>query len=144
MKTIITYGTFDLLHIGHVKMLQRLKDMGGKLIVGVSTDEFNSIKGKQSIYSYSERAEIVGTLRYVDDVIPEKDWHQKLIDIEEYQVDIFGIGADWQGKFDYLKSHCEVVYLSRTPKISTTDLKKALVSSTGQCNTLRIQSNGVL
>ena len=126
MKTIITYGTFDLLHIGHVKMLQRLKDMGDKLIVGVSTDEFNSIKGKQSLYSYAERSEIVGALRYVDKVVPEKDWQQKLLDIQKYDVDIFGIGADWQGKFDDLKSHCKVVYLPRTPSISTTDLKKAL------------------
>jgi glycerol-3-phosphate cytidylyltransferase len=126
MKTIITYGTFDLLHVGHVNMLKRLAELGDKLIVGVSTDQFNLEKGKHSIYSYAERAKIVEALRCVDQVIAEHDWQQKVKDIEQYQIDIFGIGADWQGKFDQLSSHCEVVYLPRTPSISTTDLKKAL------------------
>ncbi|WP_158967741.1 adenylyltransferase/cytidyltransferase family protein [Paraglaciecola sp. L3A3] len=126
MKTIITYGTFDLLHIGHVNMLERLAELGDKLIVGVSTDEFNLLKGKQCIYGYAERAKIVGALGCVDQVIAEDNWAQKVSDIEKYQVDIFGIGSDWQGKFDELKSYCEVVYLPRTPSISTTDLKKAL------------------
>jgi glycerol-3-phosphate cytidylyltransferase len=126
MKTIITYGTFDLLHVGHVNMLERLAELGDKLIVGVSTDQFNLEKGKHSIYSYAERAKIVEALRCVDQVIAEHDWQQKVKDIEQYQIDIFGIGADWQGKFDQLSSHCEVVYLPRTPSISTTDLKKAL------------------
>ncbi|WP_340678125.1 adenylyltransferase/cytidyltransferase family protein [Paraglaciecola sp.] len=126
MKTILTYGTFDLLHVGHVNMLERLKELGDKLIVGVSSDEFNLLKGKKSLYSYAERAKIVGALRCVDLVIPEHNWAQKTQDIQQYQVDIFGIGADWQGKFDELKPLCEVVYLSRTPSISTTDLKKAL------------------
>jgi glycerol-3-phosphate cytidylyltransferase len=126
MKTIITYGTFDLLHVGHVNMLERLAALGDKLIVGVSTDQFNLEKGKHSIYSYAERAKIVEALRCVDQVIAEHDWQQKVKDIEQYQIDIFGIGADWQGKFDQLSSHCEVVYLPRTPSISTTDLKKAL------------------
>jgi glycerol-3-phosphate cytidylyltransferase len=126
MKTVITYGTFDLLHVGHVNMLERLKSLGDKLIVAVSSDEFNLIKGKHSVYSYAERAKIVAALRCVDQVIPEHDWAQKAKDIQQYQVDIFGIGADWQGKFDELSSLCEVVYLPRTPSISTTDLKKAL------------------
>ena len=126
MKTIITYGTFDLLHIGHVKMLQRLKGMADKLIVGVSTDEFNASKGKQSIYGYDERAQIVEALGCVDKVIGEDNWQQKQADIEKYSVDIFGIGDDWKGKFDELSSQCEVIYLPRTPSISTTDLKKAL------------------
>jgi len=126
MKTVITYGTFDLLHVGHVNMLERLKTLGDKLIVAVSSDEFNLLKGKHSVYSYAERAKIVAALRCVDQVIPEHDWAQKAKDIKQYQVDIFGIGADWQGKFDELSSLCEVVYLPRTPSISTTDLKKAL------------------
>ncbi|MDU0355712.1 adenylyltransferase/cytidyltransferase family protein [Paraglaciecola aquimarina] len=126
MKTIITYGTFDLLHIGHVNMLQRLAELGDKLIVGVSTDEFNLLKGKQCIYGYAERAKIVAALGCVDQVIAEDNWAQKVSDIQTHQVDIFGIGADWQGKFDELNAYCEVVYLPRTPSISTTDLKKAL------------------
>lgn len=126
MKTVITYGTFDLLHVGHVNMLERLAALGDKLIVGVSTDEFNLLKGKQSVYSYEERAKIISALGCVDQVIAEHDWQQKVQDIKKYQIDIFGIGADWQGKFDELNSNCEVVYLPRTPSISTTDLKKAL------------------
>ncbi|WP_342804691.1 adenylyltransferase/cytidyltransferase family protein [Alteromonas sp. M12] len=126
MKTILTYGTFDLLHIGHVNMLERLKELGNKLIVGVSTDEFNLLKGKQCIYGYAERAKIVGALRCVDLVIPENDWAQKAVDIKEHDVDVFGIGADWEGKFDELQALCEVIYLPRTPSISTTDLKKVL------------------
>ena len=126
MKTIITYGTFDLLHIGHINMLERLRALGDRLIVGVSTDEFNAIKGKNSLYSYDDRAKIVGALRCVDEIIPENDWQQKRTDIEKYSVDIFGIGADWQGNFDELSAQCEVVYLPRTPSISTTNLKKIL------------------
>lgn len=126
MKTILTYGTFDLLHIGHVNMLERLKELGNKLIVGVSTDEFNLLKGKQCIYGYAERAKIVGALRCVDLVIPENDWTQKAVDIKQHDVDVFGIGADWEGKFDELQALCEVIYLPRTPSISTTDLKKVL------------------
>ena len=126
MKTILTYGTFDLFHIGHLKMLQRLRAMGDRLIVGVSSDAFNEIKGKKSIFSYDERAQIVAALSCVDQVIPEHSWQQKQQDIQQYQVDIFGIGSDWQGKFDELESLCEVVYLPRTPTISTTELKKSL------------------
>lgn len=128
MKTVITYGTFDLLHVGHIHLLERLAALGDRLIVGVSTDEFNSSKGKRSLYSYEERSKIVSSLRCVDEVLPESNWQQKANDIVDRNVDIFGIGSDWQGKFDHLKSNCEVVYLSRTPNISTTDLKKALSS----------------
>ncbi|WP_416305802.1 adenylyltransferase/cytidyltransferase family protein [Neptunicella sp. SCSIO 80796] len=126
MKTVITYGTFDLFHIGHLRILERLRQLGDRLVVGVSTDEFNSIKGKQSIYSYQERAAIVEALSCVDLVIPEDNWQQKQQDIQHYTVDIFGIGSDWQGKFDELESLCQVVYLPRTPTISTTELKKSL------------------
>ncbi|WJG10581.1 adenylyltransferase/cytidyltransferase family protein [Aliiglaciecola sp. LCG003] len=126
MKTILTYGTFDLLHVGHLNMLERLKSMGDKLIVGVSTDEFNQQKGKQSIFSFDERARIINALSCVDEVIPEKNWQQKPEDIHKYNVDIFGIGDDWQGKFDSLNEFCEVHYLSRTKDISSTSLKQAL------------------
>jgi len=126
IKTVITYGTFDLFHIGHLKMLQRAKALGDKLIVGVSTDEFNKIKGKQSIIPYEQRAEIVKNIKCVDLVIPEKCWEQKIEDIKKYNVDVFVIGEDWKGKFDFLKKYCEVVYLPRTEGISTTELKKTL------------------
>ena len=128
MKTVITYGTFDLFHIGHLKMLERLRAMGERLIVAVSTDEFNQLKGKQSVYSYEERAAIVAALTCVDQVIPEQSWEQKISDVTTHNVDIFGIGADWQGKFDHLQEHCDVVYLERTPSISTKAVKRALSS----------------
>ncbi|MBL4630575.1 MAG: adenylyltransferase/cytidyltransferase family protein [Paraglaciecola sp.] len=126
MTTVITYGTFDLMHIGHLNLLERLAGMGDKLIVAVSTDTFNQLKGKQCLYSYAERARIVGALRCVDKVIPEENWQQKEQDIHSQQVDIFGIGNDWEGKFDHLKAVCQVVYLPRTPTISTTQLKHSL------------------
>jgi glycerol-3-phosphate cytidylyltransferase len=126
MKNILTYGTFDLFHIGHLNMLRRLKSMGTHLIVGVSTDTFNLQKGKKSIYSYQERSEIVGALDCVDQIIPEDNWEQKGEDIQKYNIDVFGIGEDWQGEFDHLKGQCEVVYLPRTPSISTTEVKQAL------------------
>lgn len=125
-KNIISYGTFDLLHIGHIKMLARLKALGSYLVVGVSTDEFNRAKGKSSIYSFEERCEIVSSLKFVDKVIPECSWQQKTQDIQEYKIDILGIGDDWRGRFDDLKSLCEVVYLQRTPNISSTDIKNTL------------------
>ncbi|WP_438864916.1 adenylyltransferase/cytidyltransferase family protein [Neptunicella sp.] len=124
MTTVITYGTFDLMHIGHLNLLERLAAMGDELIVAVSTDEFNQVKGKHSLFSYEERARLVGALACVDKVIPEHNWQQKEQDVKAYQVDIFGIGNDWQGKFDHLP--CEVVYLERTPTISTTQLKRSL------------------
>ena len=126
-KIIITYGTFDMFHIGHLKLLQRLKCLGDELIVAVSTDEFNSGKGKNVMTPYAQRAEIVENIKCVDKVIPEINWEQKITDIQKYNVDIFAMGDDWEGKFDFLKEYCEVVYLERTKDISTTQLKKSLM-----------------
>ena len=125
-KTIITYGTFDLFHIGHLKLLQRLKSLGDNLIVAVSTDEFNEIKGKRTIIPYAQRAEIVENIKCVDMVIPENDWEQKIKDVIKHNVDTFAIGNDWEGKFNFLEEHCEVVYLDRTDGISSTQLKNTL------------------
>ena len=126
MKKVITYGTFDLLHIGHIKLLKRAKALGDYLVVAVSTDEFNEIKGKKTILPYEQRVEIVKSIRYVDEVIPEESWEQKSEDIKENNIDIFAIGNDWKGKFDFLKEYCEVVYLERTKNISSTQLKEEL------------------
>ncbi|MCC5824600.1 adenylyltransferase/cytidyltransferase family protein [Alkalimonas sp.] len=125
MKNIITYGTFDLFHIGHLNLLKRLSEMG-QLTVAVSTDEFNEGKGKKTIIPFDQRIEIVRGCRYVHQAIPECSWEQKIKDIQTYDIDTFVIGDDWQGKFDFLKEYCEVVYLPRTEGISTTQLKKAL------------------
>jgi glycerol-3-phosphate cytidylyltransferase len=125
-KIILTYGTFDMFHIGHLKLLERLKSLGTKLIVAVSTDEFNNIKGKKTIIPFEQRASIVEAIKYVDIVIPENDWEQKIEDIKKYDVDVFAMGHDWEGKFDFLKEYCEVVYLPRTDGISSTDLKEQL------------------
>jgi len=125
-KTIITYGTFDMFHIGHLELLKRLKGFGDKLIVAVSTDEFNSVKGKKTIIPYAQRASIVEAIKYVDMVIPENNWEQKIEDVKLHDVDIFAMGNDWEGKFDFLKDQCEVVYLERTDGISSTDLKDTL------------------
>jgi len=125
-KTIITYGTFDLFHIGHLKLLQRLKSLGDELIVAVSTDEFNKLKGKKTIIPFEQRAEIVENIKCVDMVIPENNWEQKIEDIKKYNVDIFTMGNDWEGEFDFLKEYCEVVYLDRTEGISSTQLKNTL------------------
>lgn len=125
-KTVITYGTFDMFHIGHLKLLERLSKLGDELIVCVSTDEFNEIKGKKTIIPYKQRAEIVNAIKYVDKVIPENDWEQKINDIKENDVDIFAMGDDWEGKFDFLNEYCEVKYLSRTDGISSSALKKQL------------------
>jgi glycerol-3-phosphate cytidylyltransferase len=125
-KTILTYGTFDMFHIGHLKLLKRLSALGDKLIVAVSSDKFNEIKGKKTIIPYAQRAEIVEAIKYVDMVIPENDWQQKVSDIQKYKIDIFAMGHDWEGKFDELKEYCEVIYLPRTEGISTTALKQQL------------------
>ena len=127
-KTIITYGTFDMFHIGHLKLLQRLKDMADELIVAISTDEFNLGKGKKVMIPYEQRAEIVSNIKCVDRVIPEESWEQKVTDVKKYGIDIFAIGDDWAGEFDFLKEHCEVVYSERTKDISTTQLKKSLAN----------------
>ncbi|GAB3058720.1 glycerol-3-phosphate cytidylyltransferase [Virgibacillus ainsalahensis] len=124
MKRIITYGTFDLLHPGHIKLLSRAKEMGDYLIVGVSTDAFNRMKKKQAYYSYEDRKIIVEAIRFVDKVIPEHTWEQKIDDINEQHADIFVMGDDWQGKFDYLTDYCDVVYLPRTTGVSSTKIKK--------------------
>lgn len=125
-KTVLTYGTFDLFHIGHLNILKRLSDLGDRLIVGVSTDEFNAIKGKKPVVPFEQRIEIVRSIRYVTDAIPENNWEQKRRDIEKYNVDVFGIGEDWRGKFDDLEDRVEVVYLPRTSGISTTEMKRIL------------------
>lgn len=126
MKKIITYGTFDLLHYGHINLLERAKKYGDYLIVGLSTDEFNEKKGKKCFFSYEERKKMLEALRSVDLVIPETCWEQKISDVKEFRVDAFVMGNDWEGKFDFLKDYCEVIYLPRTPEISTTDIKEKL------------------
>ena len=127
MKTVITYGTFDLLHYGHINLLRRAKMLGDYLIVALSTDSFNSIKGKKSYFSYEQRKLMLEAIKYVDKVIPEKEWEQKIYDLKKYNVDVFVMGDDWKGKFDYLKDYgVEVVYLTRTPEISTSDIKQDL------------------
>ncbi|GAA1340975.1 adenylyltransferase/cytidyltransferase family protein [Arthrobacter roseus] len=125
-KTVITYGTFDLFHIGHLNILKRLRGLGDRLIVGVSTDSFNAQKGKRPLVPFEHRLEIVKSLRFVDEAIEENSWEQKLTDISAYDVDIFGIGEDWKGKFDSLGERVEVVYLPRTSGISTTEMKRIL------------------
>lgn len=128
MKTIITYGTFDMFHIGHLNLFKRLKELGDRLVVAVSTDEFNELKGKKTLIPFEQRAEIVRSNSYVDLVIAEECWEQKKEDIKKYDVNVFAIGDDWKGKFDFLEMDCEVHYLSRTNGISTTQLKKSLAS----------------
>ena len=123
MRKVITYGTFDLFHIGHLELLRRAKELGDYLIVGVSNDEFNDLKGKECIYPYKERFEIVNAIKYVDKVIPEYSWKQKRSDMLEFEINIFTIGDDWKGKFDDLKDICDVKYLSRTQGISSTEIK---------------------
>ena len=124
MKRIITYGTFDLLHYGHINLLKRAKQLGDYLIVALSTDEFNrNCKNKECYFSYAKRKTLLEAIRYVDLVIPENSWEQKKTDIEEYHIDTFVIGDDWKGKFDFLQSQCEVIYLERTPEISSTKIK---------------------
>lgn len=127
MKRVITYGTFDLLHYGHINLLRRAKSLGDYLIVALSTDEFNwNEKHKTSYFSYAERKAMLEAIRYVDLVIPEENWAQKMTDVDKYDVDIFVIGDDWEGKFDFLKEKCEVVYLPRTPEISSSKVKSDL------------------
>ena len=127
MKRVITYGTFDLLHYGHINLLRRAKALGDYLVVVLSTDEFNwKEKNKKCYFSYEERKMLLEAIRYVDLVIPEESWEQKTEDIKEFKVDIFVMGNDWEGKFDFLKDSCEVVYLPRTPDISTTQIKDDL------------------
>lgn len=127
MRRVITYGTFDLLHYGHINLLRRAKQLGDYLIVALSTDEFNwDSKQKKCYFSYEKRKQLLEAVRYVDLVIPEENWEQKISDVQLYKVDVFVMGDDWEGKFDFLKKYCEVVYLPRTPEISTTQIKKEL------------------
>ena len=128
MKRILTYGTFDLLHYGHIRLLKRAKELGDYLIVALSTDEFNEIKGKKAYHNYETRKEMLESIRFVDLVIPEKNWEQKIQDVLDYKVDVVVMGSDWAGsdKFQYLEDYCEVIYLDRTPGVSTTKIKKDL------------------
>jgi glycerol-3-phosphate cytidylyltransferase len=127
MRRIITYGTFDLLHYGHINLLRRAKQLGDYLIVALSTDEFNRIEKNKPVYfDYQKRRQLLESVRYVDLVIPEYSWEQKETDIEKYDIEGFVMGDDWKGKFDFLKSKCEVIYLPRTVEISTTKIKKDL------------------
>lgn len=127
MKRVITYGTYDMLHYGHINLLQRAKQYGDYLIVALSTDEFNLGKGKKCYFSYEERKRLLEAVRYVDLVIPEESWEQKRTDVHEYHVDTFVMGDDWAGEFDFLEQEgVEVIYLPRTPEISTTQIKADL------------------
>lgn len=128
MKKVITYGTFDLIHHGHINILKRAKEFGDYLIVGLSSDEFNDIKGKAAYHSYEERKLILESIKYVDEVIPETNWGQKVDDIRKNDVQVFVMGSDWEGKFDELKEHCEVIYLPRTEGISTSKIKTDLLN----------------
>lgn len=123
MKRVITYGTFDTLHFGHIRLLRRARDLGDYLIVALSTDEFNSLKGKTSKFSWEERKRDLEAIRYVDLIIPENTWEQKRQDVMEYNVDIFSIGDDWAGEFDFLADLCDVIYMPRTPSISSTMIR---------------------
>ena len=127
MKKVITYGTFDLLHVGHINLLRRAKALGDYLIVVVSSDEFNAGKGKKAYHSFEDRKKILEAIRYVDEVLPEYTWEQKIDDVVNNNVDVFVMGDDWKGKFDFLKEEgCEVVYLPRTPEISSSQIKEDL------------------
>lgn len=127
MKKVITYGTFDLLHWGHVNLLRRAKEMGDYLVVAISSDEFNKLKDKKSYHSFENRKMILEAIRYVDEVIAEESWDQKIHDVVDHNIDVFVMGSDWEGKFDFLKDHCEVVYLPRTVGISTSKIKDDLL-----------------
>lgn len=126
MKKVITYGTYDLLHVGHINLLKRARELGDYLIVVLSSDEFNTLKHKTAYHNYEDRKTILEAVRYVDEVIPEYTWEQKINDVVDNQVDIFVMGDDWEGQFDFLKEYCEVVYLPRTDGISTTKIKNDL------------------
>ena len=131
MRTIITYGTFDILHVGHINLLLRARALGDRLIVGLSTDEFNKMKHKSALLDYANRKVVLEAMRYVDLVIPEESWEQKMVDVQKYDVDTFVIGDDWEGEFDFLREFCEVKYLSRTEDISSTSIKENLLVAHG-------------
>lgn len=127
MRKVITYGTFDLLHWGHINILKRAKELGDYLIVAISSDEFNELKNKKAYHSFENRKMILESIRYVDEVIAEENWEQKIEDVKKHDIDVFVMGDDWEGKFDFLKEYCDVVYLPRTVGISTTKIKKDLL-----------------
>lgn len=132
MKTVITYGTFDILHVGHINLLRRARALGDRLVVGLSSDEFNQGKHKSSLLNYENRKAVLESIRWVDEVFPENNWEQKVDDIRNYGADIFVMGHDWEGKFDFLSEFCQVHYLSRTESISTTEIKQSLaIASAG-------------
>ena len=129
MKKVITYGTFDMLHYGHINLLRRARELGDYLVVVLSTDEFNwNMKQKKCYFTYEERKMVLEAIKYVDEVIPENNWEQKIDDVKDNDIDVFVMGNDWEGKFDFLKDYCEVVYLPRTEGISTTQIKDDLNS----------------
>ncbi len=121
---VLTYGTFDLLHVGHINILRRARELGDELYVGLSTDEFNAIKHKTSFMSFEDRRVILEAVRYVDKVFPETHWDNKISDVQKYDIDLFVMGSDWEGEFDFLSEHCDVMYLPRTEGVSSTLLKK--------------------
>jgi len=127
MKRIVTYGTFDIMHIGHINMLRRARGLGDELYVGLSSDSFNMIKNKKSVLDYENRKIVLESLRYVNFVFPEENWEQKHTDVKKYGIDTFVIGDDWEGKFDFLRDYCNVLYLPRTPSISTSMLKEKIL-----------------
>lgn len=128
MRRVITYGTYDLLHYGHIELLRRARALGDYLVVALSSDEFNAGKDKKAYFPYRDRKRMLEAIRYVDLVIPEHTWEQKIDDIGRYHIDTFVMGDDWDGKFDELREHCEVVYLTRTPEVSTTQIKSNLAA----------------
>lgn len=125
-RTVLTYGTFDLFHPGHVQLLKRARELGSRLVVGLSTDAFNARKGKTAVMTYEDRKAVLESCRYVDEVFAEEDWEQKVSDVIRLQADVFVMGDDWAGKFDFLAEHCSVVYLSRTPDVSSTLIKQRM------------------
>ncbi len=129
MKTLLTYGTFDLFHFGHVELLRRMANLCDQLVVACSTDEFNALKGKECIIPFEHRCIVLRACRYVDEVIPENNWGQKRSDILNGKIDIFAMGSDWEGKFDDLSDIVEVVYLPRTDGISSSDIKADLLKA---------------
>jgi glycerol-3-phosphate cytidylyltransferase len=129
LKKVLTYGTFDLLHSGHINLLKRAKKLGGHLTVGLSSDEFNTIKNKQAYHSYENRKFILESIRFVDKIIPEHSWDQKIKDIIDNDIDIFVMGSDWEGHFDFLQEYCQVLYLPRTIGVSTTKIKEDLFTA---------------
>lgn len=127
-RIVLTYGTFDLFHPGHVQLLKRARELGSRLVVGLSTDEFNAKKGKRSVMCYEDRKTVLESCRYVDEVFAEEDWSQKLNDAHRLGADVFVMGDDWAGRFDFMQAACHVVYLTRTEGVSTTEIKASVQS----------------